>query len=223
MDAWTFERACADLTDWGNQGIGLKRLSLRISGREFLRPDLPQRLGYAAERAGIPAASFELEIGEAVLMRDASLARRALDALKKIGFGLAIDDFGSSHCSFSALRHLPLDTLKIAGSLVEEIARDAGNLAIVRAIIALSRKLELQVVAKGVSTIAQLQFLRAEQCDLVQGFLLSPAVSAERFAMLVRSTGPSTETVRALQLASGSTGEQAAVRAGLIQGSAAAR
>jgi diguanylate cyclase (GGDEF)-like protein len=215
LDQWVLGRACADILAWRDQGVTLKRLSLKVSGREFLRPDMPLTLSTTVERAGIAASTFELEIGEATLMRNANVARRALYALRQLGFVLAMDDFGSGHCSFSNLKALPLDALKIAPAFVEEIAKDAGNLAIVRAIIALSRKLDMRVAAKGVSTIAQLQFLREERCDLVQGFLLSPAVDADRFITLVRRTGPSTQTVRALQLATGSTDEGGTDLAGL--------
>ena len=204
LDEWMLGQACADMAAWRNQGVSLNRLSLNMSRLEFLRPDMPLRLSTMVERAGIPASTFELEIGEPILMGDAKLACRVLHSLKRFGFVLAIDDFGSGQCSFDSLRQLPLNTLRIAASFVEEIAKDEGNLAIVRAIIALARKLNMRVVAKGISTIAQLRFLGEEHCDLVQGFLLSPAVGADRFAALVQSSGPSTQTVRALQLATGS-------------------
>ena len=207
--AWMLGQACCDINAWRNRGVSLSRLSLNIPRLEFLRPDMPQRLGTTVERAGIAASTFELEIGEPILMGDANMAHRALHSLKQLGFVLAIDDFGSGQCSFNCLKQLPLDTLKIAASFVEEIAKDEGSLAIVRAIIALARKLNMRVVAKGVSSISQLRFLSDEDCDIVQGFLLSPAVAAGRFAALVQNTGPSTQTVRALQLATGSEQERA--------------
>jgi diguanylate cyclase (GGDEF)-like protein len=206
---WMLGQVCADLTAWRNQGVSLHRLSLNIPRLEFLRPDMPLRLITMVERAGIAASTFELEMAEPILMGDATVAHRTLHSLKQLGFVLAIDDFGSGQCSFNCLKQLPLDTLKIAASFVEEIAKDESSLAMVRAIIALARKLNMRVVAKGVSSIAQLRFLSDENCDLVQGFLLSPAVAADRFAALVQNTGPSTQTVRALQLATGSEQERA--------------
>ncbi|MBS0379724.1 MAG: EAL domain-containing protein [Proteobacteria bacterium] len=211
LDAWLLAQACADLKTWRSRGVSVGRLSLKISGREFLRPEMPIQLSRTIEQAGVEPSLFELQLTEAVLMRDASTVRRTLQALKELGFLLAIDDFGSGECSFNSLKQLPLDTLKIAASFIEEIPEDTGNLAIVRAIIALGRKLSMRVVAKGVHTVAQLQFLREESCDLVQGFLLSPPVAADRFVMLAQSSGPTTQTVRALQLASSPTEDLAEV------------
>jgi predicted signal transduction protein with EAL and GGDEF domain/DNA-binding response OmpR family regulator len=201
LDTWVLTRACKDLNSWRKEDVTLTSMSLNVSAREFLRPGMPLRFNSVIEEEHLKPSMFELELSEAVLMRDADVARRTLHSLKQMGFTLAMDDFGSGQCSFNSLKQLPLDTLKIAALFVEEILKDPGNLAIVRAIIALGRKLDMRVAAKGVATIAQLQFLREENCDFVQGFLLSPPVGADRFSKLVQSYGPSTQTLRALQIA----------------------
>jgi EAL domain-containing protein (putative c-di-GMP-specific phosphodiesterase class I) len=143
--------------------------------------------------ARLPPSLFELELTEGVLMKDAEAGRRALEALKEFGFRLAMDDFGTGYCSLNYLKRLPLDTLKIDRSFVEDIGDDTEGASIVRAIIALGHSLELRIVAEGVSTTAQLQFLQAEHCDSVQGFLLSAALPAEALTGLLRSAGPRVE------------------------------
>jgi EAL domain-containing protein (putative c-di-GMP-specific phosphodiesterase class I) len=119
-------------------------------------------------------------------MQDAEAGRRSLLTLKEFGFALAVDDFGTGYSSLSYLKRFPLDTLKIDRSFVKDIGADPEDAAIVRAIIALGHNLGLGIVAEGVSSEAQLEFLRAEGCDAVQGWLMSAAVPAIEFAELVR-------------------------------------
>lgn len=126
-------------------------------------------------------------------MRDAEAGRRSLLALKEFGFALAIDDFGTGYCSLNYLKRFPLDTLKIDRSFVADINDDPDDAAIVRAIIALGHNLDLKIVAEGVTTQAQLRFLRAESCDAIQGFLMSPAVSAASFRNMLQQTPASLE------------------------------
>jgi len=112
--------------------------------------------------------------------------------LKEFGFALAIDDFGTGYSSLSYLTRFPLDTLKIDRSFVNDIGVDDDDAAIVRAIIGLGHDLGLKIVAEGVSSAVQLDFLRAEGCDSVQGFLMSPAVHADAFADLMRESARGT-------------------------------
>ena len=121
-------------------------------------------------------------------MRDAEAGRRSLLALREFGFSLAMDDFGTGYCSLNYLKRFPLDTLKIDRSFVSDLGTDSGDAAIVRAIIKLGHDLNLKIVAEGVSTLEQLRFLRGESCDMVQGFLMSPAVPARAFAALLGKT-----------------------------------
>ena len=137
-------------------------------------------------QARLSPSLFELELTEGVLMQDAEAGRRSLLTLKEFGFALAVDDFGTGYSSLSYLKRFPLDTLKIDRSFVKDIGVDPEDAAIVRAIIALGHNLGLGIVAEGVSSEAQLEFLRAEGCDAVQGWLMSAAVPANDFADLVR-------------------------------------
>jgi EAL domain-containing protein (putative c-di-GMP-specific phosphodiesterase class I) len=185
---WTLQQVCRDLAAWRAQGLNVPSIAVNVSGREFMRPDILFRISETVEQARLPPALFELELTEGVLMRDAESGRRSLLALKEFGFSLAMDDFGTGYCSLSYLKRFPLDTLKIDRSFVADIGTDSGDEAIVRAIIALGHNLNLKVVAEGVSTIEQLRFLRAQGCDTVQGYLMSPAVTAPAFAALLSNT-----------------------------------
>lgn len=183
---WVMQQVCRDLCQWRSQGLVLPRIAVNISGRDFMRPEALLRMSDAVDQARLSPSLFELELTEGVLMQDAEAGRRSLLALKEFGFALAVDDFGTGYCSLSYLKRFPLDTLKIDRSFVKDISTDADDAAIVRAIIALGHNLGLGIVAEGVSTSAQLEFLRAEGCDAVQGFLMSPAVPARTFADLLR-------------------------------------
>jgi diguanylate cyclase (GGDEF)-like protein len=191
---WTLQQVCRDLGLWRSQGLDVPSIAVNISGREFMRPGILFRVSEAVEAARLSPSLFELELTEGVLMRDAEAGRRSLLALKEFGFALAMDDFGTGYCSLNYLKRFPLDTLKIDRSFVADIGTDSGDAAIVRAIIALGHNLNLKIVAEGVATLEQLRFLRAEGCDAVQGFLMSPAVTAAAFAGLLRPTAAVAES-----------------------------
>ena len=189
LGRWTLQQVCRDLGSWRAQGLEVPSIAVNVSGREFMRPDILFRISETAEQARLPASLFELELTEGVLMRDAEAGRRSLLSLREFGFSLAMDDFGTGYCSLNYLKRFPLDTLKIDRSFVDDLGTDSGDAAIVRAIIALGHDLNLKIVAEGVATLEQLRFLRAEGCDTVQGFLMSPAVPSRAFAALLRHAG----------------------------------
>ncbi len=188
---WALQRVCRDLTQWRGEGLALPHVAVNVSGRDFMHPEALLRLGETVTQANLSPSLFELELTEGVLMRDAESGRRSLLALKEFGFALAVDDFGTGYCSLNYLKRFPLDTLKIDRSFVADISDDPDDAAIVRAIIALGHSLDLKIVAEGVETLAQLQFLQAEECDSIQGFLMSAAVPAASFAELLRLPQPS--------------------------------
>jgi EAL domain-containing protein (putative c-di-GMP-specific phosphodiesterase class I) len=152
-----------------------------------MRQDVLLRLSGVVEAAHLPASLFELELTEGVLMQDVESGQRSLQALKEFGFALAIDDFGTGYCSLNYLKRFALDTLKVDRAFVNDITADAGDAAIVRAIIGLGHNLNLRIVAEGVETPAQLEFLRVAGCDLVQGFLMSRAMTPGAFLELLRA------------------------------------
>jgi predicted signal transduction protein with EAL and GGDEF domain/FixJ family two-component response regulator len=182
---WALKRVCRDLCQWRSEGLELPRIAVNVSGRDFMYPEALLRLSDTVTQAQLSPSLFELELTEGVLMQDAEAGRRSLLALKEFGFALAIDDFGTGYCSLNYLKRFPLDTLKIDRSFVSDISEDPDDASIVRAIIALGHSLDLKIVAEGVTTQAQLQFLQAESCDAVQGFLMSPAIPANAFRELL--------------------------------------
>jgi diguanylate cyclase (GGDEF)-like protein len=188
---WALQRVCRDLTQWRREGLELPHVAVNVSGRDFMHPEALLRLSDTVTQANLSPSLFELELTEGVLMRDAEAGRRSLLALKEFGFALAVDDFGTGYCSLNYLKRFPLDTLKIDRSFVADISEDPDDAAIVRAIIALGHSLDLKIVAEGVETLAQLQFLQSEECDAIQGFLMSAAIPAASFAELLRLPQPS--------------------------------
>jgi diguanylate cyclase (GGDEF)-like protein len=187
---WTLLQVCRDLQQWRAAGLAVPSIAVNVSGRDFMRQDVLLRLSRVVEQAHLPASLFELELTEGVLMADVESGQRSLQALKEFGFALAVDDFGTGYCSLNYLKRFPLDTLKVDRAFVNDLTIDADDAAIVRAIIGLGHNLDLKIVAEGVETPGQLEFLRAERCDLVQGFLMSQAVPAARFIELIRGTAP---------------------------------
>jgi EAL domain-containing protein (putative c-di-GMP-specific phosphodiesterase class I) len=189
---------CRDLKQWRAAGLQVPSIALNVSGRDFMRQDVLLRISRVVEEAHLPASLFELELTEGVLMQDIEGGQRSLHALKEFGFALAVDDFGTGYCSLSYLKRFPLDTLKVDRAFVNDITVDEEDAAIVRAIIGLGHNLGLKLVAEGVETPEQLQFLRAAGCDLIQGFLMSRAIPAAAFAELIRgraAAGGTCETV----------------------------
>jgi predicted signal transduction protein with EAL and GGDEF domain/FixJ family two-component response regulator len=183
---WALQRVCRDLCQWRSEGLELPSVAVNVSGRDFMYPEALLRLSDTVTQANLSPSLFELELTEGVLMQDAEAGRRSLLALKEFGFALAIDDFGTGYCSLNYLKRFPLDTLKIDRSFVADIIKDPDDASIVRAIIALGHSLDLSIVAEGVSTQEQLQFLRAESCDAIQGYLMSPAIPAGAFRDLLQ-------------------------------------
>ena len=186
---WTFEQVCRDLRQWRTAGHTVPAVAVNVSGRDFMRQDVLLRLSRVVEEARLPASLFELELTEGVLMHDVESGQRSLSALKEYGFALAVDDFGTGYCSLNYLKRFPLDTLKVDRAFVNDITADVDDAAIVRAIVGLGHNLGLKIVAEGVETLEQLEFLRATGCDMIQGFLMSRAVRADVFAELMREPG----------------------------------
>ena len=186
---WTLQQVCLDLQQWRGAGLSVPSIAVNVSGRDFMRQDVLLRISRVVEEAHLPASLFELELTEGVLMQDVEGGQRSLQALKEFGFALAVDDFGTGYCSLNYLKRFPLDTLKIDRAFVNDVTVDQEDAAIVRAIIGLGHHLSLKLVAEGVETSGQLEFLRAEGCDLVQGYLMSRAIAADAFRELIRTPG----------------------------------
>ncbi|PHS32392.1 MAG: diguanylate cyclase/phosphodiesterase [Methylophaga sp.] len=161
------------------------KMAVNLSGRQFNGGQLASIVKNLLEELGMPAKHLELEITENILMGDTNLAVATLMELSDLGISLAIDDFGTGYSSLSYLKQFPLDVLKIDRSFVRDINDDADDAAIVDAILAMSRRLNLEVVAEGVETLDQLAFLQAHDCPRVQGYYFSRPLSFDDFRTFV--------------------------------------
>ena len=176
-------------------------IAINISGQEFGLGAPVTTLIEAVNNAGISASALELEITETVLMSDIRSVMRALHALREEGFSVAVDDFGTGYSSLRYLQRFPVDVLKIDSSFVHDVERNADSRAICTAIIAMARSLGLKVVGEGVERKWQLEFLKRQACDAVQGFLLSKPLSPDDFAgLLNRGSRRTSSTDRVIQL-----------------------
>ncbi|MGH8220982.1 MAG: sensor domain-containing protein [Steroidobacteraceae bacterium] len=184
---WVLEQACRDTRAWLDQGGEPLPVSVNLSPVQFAREDLTERVAAALAAARLPPQMLALEITETAAMRSPELAARHLGALRALGVRLALDDFGTGHSSLSRLKLLNVDCVKIDRSLVKDCTESEHGAALCRAAIALGLALGLEVVAEGVETPAQHQFLAQERCSTVQGFLLARPMPARDAFGLVRS------------------------------------
>lgn len=181
---WVIERACQDARAWINSGGEPLQVSVNLSPVQFAREDLSERVAKALAAAHLSPRMLELEITETLAMRSPALAARHLARLKALGVSLALDDFGTGHSSLSRLKLLDVNCVKIDQSLIKDCTANAHDGALCRAAIALGLALGLEVVAEGVETEAQRQFLAQEHCSTIQGYLIArPMPAAEAFAL----------------------------------------
>ena len=183
---WVLRRACAQNKAWQDAGLPHVAVAVNMSARQCEQQDIDQVVRRALADAELDARYLELEITESLSMANPDQSVPMMRRLKDIGVLLSIDDFGTGFSNLSYLRRFPVDQLKIDLSFIREITTDPGSLAISEAIITMSHRLNLRVVAEGVETEGQLQLLGARQCDSIQGYFFSPPVSAEAFARLLQ-------------------------------------
>ena len=179
---WVLRQACWQMQQWLEQHAPFGPLSVNLTGVQLRQPHLLARISSLLEDHNLAPALLQLEITESFIMNQAEEALRLLHQLKSLGIQLAIDDFGTGYSSLSYLKRLPVDTLKIDQSFVRGLPGDGNDVAIVRAIIALGRSMQLTVIAEGVETTAQELFLAAEGCEQIQGFVISRPIPADTFA-----------------------------------------
>ncbi|BBP55874.1 MULTISPECIES: bifunctional diguanylate cyclase/phosphodiesterase [Pseudomonas] len=179
---WVLERACRQLCEWNDAYDSLGPLSVNLAGAQLRQPNLLGRIEQLLRENQLEPGLLQLEITENFIMSQAEEALTVLHQLKKLGVQLAIDDFGTGYSSLSYLKRLPLDILKIDQSFVRGLPDDPHDAAIVRAIIALGRSMQFTVIAEGVETLAQQQFLTEEGCEQIQGYIVSLPLCADEFA-----------------------------------------
>jgi diguanylate cyclase (GGDEF)-like protein/PAS domain S-box-containing protein len=183
---WVLRTACAQIADWDKQGITVPRVAVNLSAKQFDHGDLAHAVRDAITAAQIAPARLELELTESVIM-ECNDAFPVLESLRAEGIAISIDDFGTGYSSLSYLKVLPIDKLKIDRSFVVDIGQDTSDEIIVRAIINLGKSLGLKVLAEGVEEAAQANFLCAEGCMEMQGYLYSRPLPAAEFASRCRT------------------------------------
>ena len=183
---WVLRTACQQSVDWQSQGCPPVRVAVNLSPRQFASEKLLDDVTRALARTGMNPALLELEITESVVTHHPEQTVVLLQQLKALGIHLSIDDFGTGYSSLSHLKRFPLDTLKIDRTFIRDLPGDADDAAITQAIIAMAHSLRLSVVAEGVETAEQMSFLRALDCEEIQGYYFSKPQPAEAIATLIR-------------------------------------
>ncbi|SFM28068.1 EAL domain-containing protein [Rugamonas rubra] len=185
LGAWIIFTACHQIAAWDRQGLGAVRVAVNVASRQFASGELEAVVANALADSGIDPDLLELELTEGSLMSDAEAAIATMRRLKAGGVRISIDDFGTGYSSLAYLKRFPIDTLKIDIAFIREVTSDAGDAAIVLAIIGMAHSLGLSVVAEGVETAAQLGFLARHHCDYIQGYYFSKPLPAAQFAELL--------------------------------------
>jgi diguanylate cyclase (GGDEF)-like protein/PAS domain S-box-containing protein len=186
LGCWITTTACRQAQIWRGMGFKDFQLAINLSPHQ-LADNYADRLERILKATAFPVHLIELEITESLLMDSGGSAMKQLFNIRDLGVGLAMDDFGTGHSSMSQLKNLPIQKLKIDQSFIRDITRNANDAAIMRSIIALGHSLDLTVLAEGVENKAQMEILKWEKCDALQGYLLGKPVSAEAFEAILLS------------------------------------
>jgi diguanylate cyclase (GGDEF)-like protein/PAS domain S-box-containing protein len=173
---WVLETACTQNKEWQDMGLDPMVVSVNVSARQFRQDDFVQTVVAVLKKTGLEARYLEIELTESMVMHDAERLVAMLDELKRIGVHMSVDDFGTGYSSLSYLKRFPVDRLKIDRSFVQDLTSDTNDATIVRTIIALGHNLGLRVVAEGVETAEQSDFLRQNDCDEAQGYFFGRPV-----------------------------------------------
>jgi len=200
IGAWVLATACAEARRWQREHSVTPRVAVNLSSRQFMEAGLTDLVARTLEETGLDGRRLELEITESQLMKDVYSAIETLETLKDLGVKVAVDDFGTGYSSLSYLKRFPIDRLKIDRSFVRDVVVDPDDAAITMAIVTLAHNLNLEVIAEGVETAAQIEFLRQRGCDEVQGYylgrplppeLLRPLLEGQRAPALVGASDTS--------------------------------
>ncbi|MGF1641354.1 MAG: EAL domain-containing protein [Rhodospirillales bacterium] len=184
---WVLHQACRQNRAWRDMGFGPLRVAVNVSSRQLQRGRLVGAVFSALSGSGLSPSSLGIEITESGFLADIDENTETLRRLSSMGIAISVDDFGTGYSSLGYLRRLPLSTLKIDRTFVQDVTRNPDAAAIADVIIAMAHKLNLTVIAEGVEEEEQLQFLRDRGCEMMQGYYFSPALPSEEFTALLRS------------------------------------
>jgi EAL domain-containing protein (putative c-di-GMP-specific phosphodiesterase class I) len=182
---WVLREACTQLRAWLDIGIEKISMAVNVSMLQLLRGELFTVMQQTLSEFAIPPELLELELTESVVMANAEQSISTLTQIKSLGVHIAIDDFGTGYSSLAYLKRLPIDTLKIDKEFVGDISTDPDDEAITATVITMAHSMGLKVIAEGVETQAQLDFLRIHGCDEAQGYLIARPLSPERITALL--------------------------------------
>lgn len=186
IGAWVLSTACAQGKAWLDQGYDIGRIAVNVAGPQIQDPGFIQQVESILKASGFPTGHLELEVTESFVMRRTEDCIQQLTTLRALGIEIAIDDFGTGYSSLSYLKQLPIDNLKIDQSFVRDIPNDPNDMAISEAVIAMGKALGMRIIAEGVETEKQAEFLREKGCAQAQGYLFSRPVSAEKLEERLR-------------------------------------
>jgi EAL domain-containing protein (putative c-di-GMP-specific phosphodiesterase class I) len=187
LGAWVLCRACRQIRTWLEAGLAPRQTAVNVSAVQLSRGNLVEHVSKTLCETGIPPERLELEITESFVMADRDQSFKSLAGLRELGVRLSIDDFGTGYSSLAYLQQIAVQKLKIDLSFVRDVTTNSGNASIVRAIIALGHSLGLGVLAEGVESVNQADYLRALDCDTIQGYLISRPLPVEEItAFLAR-------------------------------------
>lgn len=184
---WVLRQACNDMAKWQKQGLAIDRIAINVSARQFKQPGFIDLVQEVIKESGIDPNQLELELTESILIDDLELTLQVLTRLRAMGVRMAIDDFGTGYSSLNYLKQFPVDTLKIDQSFIRSLPTNSDDAQITRTIISMAHNLGLGVIAEGVETEAQLEFLQQTQCEEVQGFFFSKPVPAAQLIEYVNN------------------------------------
>ncbi len=187
LGEWVLRQACSQFRAWLDAGLPPIHLAVNLSSRQIEQRDLVEHLRHVLEETGFPAHLLELELTESTIMAQGEQAAGVLAALKGLGVSLAIDDFGTGYSSLAYLKRFAVDKLKIDRGFIRDLPQDGNDVEIAATIIAMAKNLKLKVLAEGVETAEQLDFLQIHDCDAYQGYFYSPPLPAEAFRALWQS------------------------------------
>lgn len=184
---WVLRKACSDMAKWQQEGVAIERIAINVSARQFKQTGFIALVEEVINSTGIDPSQLELELTESLLIDDLEHTLEALSLLRKMGVRMAIDDFGTGYSSLNYLKRFPVDTLKIDQSFIRGLPESAEDGQITRTIISMAHNLGLGVIAEGVETQEQLEFLRQVECEEVQGFYFSKPLPEKELLAFTKS------------------------------------